>query len=202
MNSRLKLRLEAARIAAQVEGVTTRNFTATARRVERYILAGTRSPEHVTMEDVTRETVRRTLDELTDANEAIRHLTGLERDFHDKYMECFLPQDCTGNTAVKETAQPCTLPEGLSIRRHDPSFVSDLIRTFASYPAAHEDFNRAARHRQELYHDLGLEPEPFNGRQPHPRCDTSQGTVYLAPGGMPSSEAESIYLQDSGDKLE
>ena len=84
----------------------------------------------------------------------------------------------------------------------DPAFVSDLMKTFANYPATKEDFNQAVRRRQELYHDLGLEPEPFDKRHPHPPCDTGQETVYLAPGGMPSSEAESIYLQENGDKVE
>ena len=76
----------------------------------------------------------------------------------------------------------------------DPAFVSDLMKTFANYPATKEDFNQAVRRRHELYHDLGLEPEPFTERHPHPPCDTSRNLEYLAPGGMPSSEAESIYL--------
>lgn len=78
--------------------------------------------------------------------------------------------------------------------QRDPAFVSDLMKTFANYPATKEDFNQAVRRRHELYHDLGLEPKPFDERHPHPPRDTGQETVYLAPGGMPSSEAESIYL--------
>lgn len=84
----------------------------------------------------------------------------------------------------------------------DPAFASDLMKTFANYPATKEDFNQAVRRRHELYHDPGLEPEPFTERHPHPPCDTCQGTVYLAPGGMPSSEAERIYLQDSDDHMD
>ena len=76
----------------------------------------------------------------------------------------------------------------------DPAFASDLMKTFANYPATKEDFNQAVRRRHELYHDLGLEPEPFDKRHPNSTCDNGHETVYLAPGGMPSSEAESIYL--------
>lgn len=86
--------------------------------------------------------------------------------------------------------------------QHDPAFVSDLMKTFSKYPSFTKDFNEAARQRQMIFHDLGLEPEPFDKLHPNSPCDTKQETVYLAPGGMPSSEAESIYLQENGDKVE
>lgn len=194
----LTIRLEAARIAAQVQGVTTRNFISTAKRIERYIRSQARLPEHVTMEDITRETVRNALDELTVTNDAIRSINDMETGFFKKYKECTLLQDNTCKTTDAYT----TSPYPNTYNRHDPNFASNIIKTFANYPSITKDFNEAARHRHELYHDLGLEPDPFTSHKPHPPCDTSRNLEYLAPGGMPSSEAERIYLQDSDDHMD
>lgn len=194
----LTIRLEAARIAAQVEGVTTRNFISAAKRIERYIRSQARLPEHVTMEDITRETVRNALDELNATNDAIRAINDMETGFFKKYKECTLPQDNICKTADAYT----TSPYPNAGNSHDPSFASNIMKTFTNYPSITKDFNEAARHRHELYHDLGLEAEPFDKRHPNHPCDTARETVYLAPGGMPSSEAERIYLQDSDDYMD
>lgn len=45
MNSKLELRLEAAKIAAELEGVTLDNFHEAVSRIERYILGGAELPE-------------------------------------------------------------------------------------------------------------------------------------------------------------
>lgn len=245
---KLSIRKEAARIAAQVEGVTTRNFTATARRIEHYIMGSAKLPEQYNEEDVIRQTIHEAMLKMTGANDAIRKFKEMDKEFHEKYKEFALPQDNVSktneNTAMAKNFRQCqmdlaeanhymenmietqnlekylreTLPDTplskcmgemytppayhVVNRQHDPAFVNDLMKTFANYPATKEDFNQAVRRRHELYHDLGLEPEPFDKRHPHPPCDTGQETVYLAPGGMPSSEAESIYLQENGDKVE
>ena len=45
MNSKLELRLEAAKIAAELEGVTLDNFHEAVSRIERYILGSAELPE-------------------------------------------------------------------------------------------------------------------------------------------------------------
>lgn len=185
---KLSIRKEAARIAAQVEGVTTRNFTATARRIEHYIMGSRNSrteKEQVSISDQNKE----------DNTQSISPKEGLAR-----LVQSFDMMLKSGNPKPNQTIS--NQVTATDRRIHDPAFVSDLMNTFANYPATKEDFNQAVRRRHELYHDLGLEPEPFDKRHPHPPCDTGQETVYLAPGGMPSSEAESIYLQENGDKVE
>lgn len=215
---KLSIRKEAARIAAQVEGVTTRNFTATARRIEHYIMGSAKLPEQFNEEDVIRQTVHEAILEMTGANDVIRKFKEMDKEFHEKNKEFTLPQDNTSktneNTTMGRKEDLYVFSNGLVMRKPhpeppnddkpqgDPAFVSDLMKTFVNYPATKEDFNQAVRRRHELYHDLGLEPEPFDNRHPHPPCDTEKETVYLAPGGMPSSEAESIYLQENGDKVE
>ena len=215
---KLSIRKEAARIAAQVEGVTTRNFTATARRIEHYIMGSAKLPEQFNEEDVIKQTVHEAMLEMTGANDTIRKFKEMDKEFHEKYKNFALPQDniskMNENTSMGRKEDLYVFSNGLVMRKphpeppkddkqqHDPAFVSDLMKTFANYPATKEDFDQAVRRRHELYHDLGLEPEPFTERHPHPQCDTDQETVYLAPGGMPSSEAESIYLQENGDKVE
>lgn len=209
----LSIRKEAAHIAAQVEGVTTRNFTAMARRIEHYIMGSAKLPEQFNEEDVIKQTVHEAMLEMTGANDVIRKFKEMDKEFHEKYKEYTLPQDniskINENTAIGRKEDLYVFSNGLVMRKphpeppnddkqqHDPAFASDLMKTFANYPATKEDFNQAVRRRHELYHDLGLEPEPFDKRHPHPPCDTSQGTVYLAPGGMPSTEGESIYLTPS-----
>lgn len=238
---KLTLRQEAARIAAQVDGVTTRNFIATARRIERYITGSARLPEYISMEDVTRETVRRALNELSDANDAIRSLGELEAEFYRQHPEALeLPVNnrerlvmATGakhdvenmkatqdiENLLHETApgtpsprsaghgcpcgeHPCApciahpSPVDAVDRQHDPTFIGHLMKTFTTYPAQSEELNRVARHRQEIYHDLGLEPQPLSEKRPHLKYDTMQGMAYLAPGGIPSSEGERIFLSD------
>lgn len=237
---KLTLRQEAARIAAQVEGVTTRNFIATAKRIERYIAGSARLPEYISMEDVTRETVRRALNELTDASDTIRTLSELESDFCRQHpeglelpngrerlvmateakhsvenmkatqdIERLLCETVPGASSPRSAGQGCPCsehpcapciahpsPVDAVDRQHDPTFPGHLMKTFTTYPVQSEELNRAARHRQEIYHDLGLEPQPLSGKRPHPKCDTTQGIAYLAPGGIPSSEGESIFLSD------
>lgn len=256
---KLSIRKEAARIAAQVEGVTTRNFTATARRIEHYIMGSAKLPEYFSEEEQKRANIRLALRRMAESEEVSQLIreaktnndsdfkkrtlfqdntskanddSGLSKEYRqsqvnlsetNRYMEDirktqelrnhlnetapYLPLSCLSDLYIliseifsfrKRNPDPLTN----SVNRHDPAFVSDLMNTFANYPSTKEDFNQAVRRRHELYHDLGLEPEPFDKRHPHPTCDTGQETVYLAPGGMPSSEAESIYLQENGDKVE
>ena len=256
---KLSIRKEAARIAAQVEGVTTRNFTATARRIEHYITGSAKLPEQYNEEEKKRADIRLALRRMAEDEEVSQLIrdsktnnesdfkkrtlfqdntskanddSGLSKEYRqsqvnlaeaNRYMEDirktqelrnhlnetapYLPLSCLSDLYIliseifffrKRNPDPLTN----SVNRHDPAFVSDLMKTFANYPATKEDFNQAVRRRHELYHDLGLEPEPFDKRHPHPPRDTGQETVYLAPGGMPSSEAESIYLQENGDKVE
>lgn len=257
----LTLRLEAARIAAQVEGVTTRNYIAMTQRIEEYIRGKASLPERFDEEEALRTTIHQAMMEMTGANEAIRKLEEYDRQFYNKYKDLApSKQDDTGSRPpvlentfkdiyrtegrihAPETtyasmkmhhpeseAQPpssgsnCSPPledlyvfgDGLALRRpkpgrpahavdrqHDPSFASSLMKACTDYPVISRELSEAARHRQELYHDLGLAPEPFCDRHRHTECPTAQETVYLAPGGMPSSEAESIYLQENGDKVE
>ena len=207
----IELRMEAARIAAQVEGVTTRNFTSVARRIEHYIMGSDRLPERFNEEDVIRHTVHEAMLEMTGANDTIRKFKEMDKEFHEKYKECSLPQENISkggeNTDMGCKEDLYVFSNGLVMRKphpeaahderrhHDPAFVSDLMRTFSEYPATRDDFNEAARQRQELYHDMGIAPEPFTEHHPKVQCAADQETAYIAPGGMPCSEAESMYLQ-------
>ena len=214
----ISIRKESARIAAQLEGVTSRNFITVAKRIERYIKGSVTLPENISVEYVTREAVRQTLNELTDANDAIRQLNEMDKEFHGKYKELALPQDniskINENTATGRKENLYAFTNGLAMckphnelhqddmQRHDPNFASHLMKTFAAYPSISEELSEIARQRQLLYHDMGIAPEPFNDRHPNQPVDNSQAAVYLAPGGMPSSEGESIYLQRKGDLLD
>jgi len=207
----IELRMEAARIAAQVEGVTTRNFTAVARRIEHYIMGSARLPERFNEEDVIRHTVHEAMLEMTGANDVIRKFKEMDKVFHEKYKECSLPQENISkggeNTDMGCKEDLYVFSNGLAMRnphleapseekqRHDPTFASNLMRTFSRYPTDLADFNEAARQRRELYHDMGIAPEPFTEHHPKVQCAAAQETAYMAPGGMPCSEAESMYLQ-------
>lgn len=208
---RINVRLEAARIAAEVEGVTTRNFTSVARRIEHYIMGSARMPEHFSEEEVVRQTVHEALLEMTGANDSIRKFKEMDKEFHAKCKGCSLAQgDISkdgGDTDTERKEDLYVSYNGLAMRKphfeapregeqqHDPTFASNLMRTFSRYPTDLADFNEAARQRRELYHDMGIAPEPFTGHHPEVQCVADQETAYIAPGGMPCSEAESMYLQ-------
>lgn len=113
--------------------------------------------------------------------------------------------------------------------QHDPHFVPNLLKAFAAYPSTLKDFNDSVRHRQELYHETPFsqrmmeltesalarraasgDPHSFEElcRQ-HPTMERqlaenppTDSIAYLAPGGLPSSEAESIFLQTDDEKVE
>lgn len=213
MNSRLKLRLEAARIAAQLSPASGTELVKQAKTIEKYILGKAELPEYISIEETVKMNIEEGMNAILKKEKA--DIADLGRRLDESYDLCLKRHIESGTSPVPEswtnnplfgTDKQMHLQDNVELNQflpdpvlavnhqHDPAFVSDLMNTFANYPATKEDFDQAVRRRHELYHDLGLEPEPFDKRHPHPPCDTGQETVYLAPGGMPSSEAESIYL--------
>lgn len=82
MNSKLELRIEAVKLAVNVEGVTSENVIETAEKIEAYILGDTELPEWV------------------DPNAQIKELT-----------EKFMSKDLSNEKADKETASEESIAE-------------------------------------------------------------------------------------------
>lgn len=207
MESRLKLRLEAARLAAQLSPTSATDLVKKAKTIEKYILGKAQLPEHISIEEAVKMNIEEGMNAILKKEKAeINDIGRRLDDAYDIAMKRFIesgtspgPESATG-IPLFGTDKQMRPQDNVELNPFlpDPSFASSLMKAFATYPTTNEELNKAARQRQELYHDMGLSPEPFDSPNRHTERPTAKGMTYLAPGGMPSSEGESIYLGEKG----
>lgn len=133
MNSRLNLRLEAARLAAQLSPTSAADLVKQAKTIEKYLLGKAQLPERFNEEDIIRKTVHEAMLEMTGANDVIRKLNEMDKDFHEKYKDCTLPQDKTGkdseNTNTESKEDLYVFSNGLVLRKPHSETPHDNVET-------------------------------------------------------------------------
>lgn len=173
MNSRLKLRLEAARLAAQLNPASGTELVKQAKAIEKYILGKAQLPEYISIEEAVRMNIEEGMNAILKKEKA--EINDIGRRIDDAY-----------DIAMKQFIESGTSP-GPEPATGIPLFGTDK----QMHP--HGDVEPSpilpeCTFSQTML-DIARDMPDYRFRP-------------TAPGGMPCADGENIFLQQNGENVE